>query len=72
MPDDPTSCLRWVVKTRDGYLGNRSGFSPGHGRARFQYARLFTREADAQRACGPGEVHLPVTVKLIPEFHSDG
>lgn len=70
MPDE-TSCLRWVVKTRDGYLGSRHGFSPASGRARFQYARLFTQEGHAKKACGPGEVHLPVSVKLIPEFRSD-
>lgn len=76
MPDD-TSCLRWVVKTRDGYLGPRR-YDYGMGSTihdidrSLDTARLFNRKADAEKYAGDGRKVLPVSVKLIPEFHSDG
>jgi hypothetical protein len=60
----------WVVKTPEGFLGQRrhnySGTQPER-KASFKSARVFTGKGYAQRACGPNDVVLPVTITLENE-----
>lgn len=57
----------WVVKTPEGFLGqkrhNYSGSQPER-KTSFKFARMFTREGDARKSCVPGDVVLPVTITL--------
>jgi hypothetical protein len=58
----------WVVKTPEGFLGQRRySYREGTSAAKqtsFKFARVFTREADALKSCEPGDVVLPVTITV--------
>jgi hypothetical protein len=59
--------ISWVVKTPHGYLGKRrysyqAGTSTANATASFQFARVFSREADARRSLEPGDEVVPVTI----------
>jgi hypothetical protein len=61
------SRIAWVVKTPNGWLGQRrydygAGTSAASAKADFRFARVFSREADARRSLEPGDEVVPVTI----------
>lgn len=58
--------IAYVVQTPKGFLGTRRySFKAGTTTASdtsFQFARIFTRNQDAQRSCGRQDKVLPVVV----------
>jgi len=59
--------IAWIVKTPEGYLGQRrhnySGTQPER-KTSFKFARVFTAEGYARSACQEGDKVLSVTITI--------
>lgn len=67
-----TEHVRYVVETPDGFLGvNRYSYKEGtrssSDHASLNFARIYTRKVDAERACAKEDKVRKVTITLVEE-----